>query len=253
MEIANKQEAVEETPAQKAPTLQDIKKQFFSGEQLGEAETAIQNAINAADAIEGAKVIWNFDPAKDMEEGYGIIIQPINQRDPELNKTVVVGVGIGAVPEYAKIADVKTGADWIRQTVENAIQAKFANAIRPKADGESAASVPFSVDDFITSQRAEGVLVAYRKLAKSFIELLRKKGLKLMNEQLLRQVLQSAAFAEQHFPSIKQEVWDTILGKMVTMAEKENLAPGMLVEWKATRATAGLPEVQDIDVTDFDF
>jgi len=237
----------------KALDLQDVKKTFFKPSQLKEAEIAIQAAMEACQKADGMQV-WNFNPETDeIPKNYGIVIQPINQRLEEGKGTIVIGVGIGAVPTLDAIQEEKTGGDWVVNTIENAVMAKFANAIRPKADGETSGSVPFSIEDFITSQRAEGVLVAYRKLAKSFIEFLRKKGLKLMNEQLLRQVLQSAAFAEQHFPSIAQDVWNTILDKMIAAANKEDMAPGMLVEWKDTRATAGLPKIDEIKVDDFDF
>ena len=94
--------------------------------------------------------------------------------------------------------------------------------------------------------------MAYRKLATAYVKVLKKKGLTYITESILRQILQSAAFAEQQFPTIDQSKWEQILDSMVARAEADDLAPGMLNEWRKSRDSAELVD-SDIDLSDIDF
>jgi hypothetical protein len=84
------------------------------------------------------------------------------------------------------------------------------------------------------------------------VKVLKRKGLKFITDSILRQTLQSAAFAEQQFPSIPQDKWIQILDSMMARATAEKIAVGMLADWKESRDSATLKDT-DIDLSDLDF
>ncbi len=228
----------------------DIKKAYYASAQLADAQVAMDSAMNIATALE-LEVVFNFDTEKEFPTGYGIALIPIAKRVNNVNQTL--GVAIAAVPDLATVEAHDHGKAFIMDSVIGSMVAKLANAVRPRGtDGDTASSIPFSVEDFITSNRAEGVLVAYRKFASAYVKVLKKKGLKYITESILRQVLQSAAFAEQQFPKIPQDKWIQILDSMMARAEAEGVAVGMLADWKQSRDSAELSD-DDIDLSDLDF
>lgn len=255
--INNQPEAVEVVAEESQPEVakpehnaDDIKKAYFASDKLADAQTAINSANEIAEALD-LEVVYNFDVEKEFPEGYGIALIPIAKRVNNAN--VTLGVAIAAVPDVATVAAHDNGQAFITDAVIGNMIAKLANAVRPRGnDGDTAASIPFSVEDFITSNRAEGVLVAYRKFASAYVKVLKKKGLKFITETILRQVLQSAAFAEQQFPKVPQEKWVQILDSMMARATAEGVAVGMLADWKASRDSAELKD-DDIDLSDLDF
>ncbi len=83
------------------------------------------------------------------------------------------------------------------------------------------------------------------------MQALRKKGLKMMNPALLRQILASEAFASQTFSKIKQSVWDGLIDKMIGDALVKGKIPGILKLWKETRHKEKF-EMPDFDLADLD-
>ncbi len=228
----------------------DISKAYFPSEKLAEAQTEIEK-VNAICSEHELAMVFNFDTEAEFPTGYGIALVPIAKRINNENKTL--GVAIAAIPDVATVQQHEGGQQFVTDSVIGAMVAKLANSVRPRGeDNETASSIPYTVSDFITSNRAEGVLLAFRKLASDYVKVLKGKGLKFMTESILRQTLQSAAFAEQKFPKVDQATWEKLLDSMIARAEKEELAPGMLNEWKKTRASAELKD-EDVDLSDLDF
>ena len=193
-----------------ATNVDDIKKLYFTSAKLADAQTEIEK-VNAIAEEHELDMIFNFDTEKDFPSGYGIAIVPVSKRDKAAKENVIVGVAIAAIPDLATVEQHENGKQFILDAVSGNMIAKLANAVRPRGDsGDSAASIPYSVDDFITSNRPEGVLLAYRKFASAYVKVLKKKGLKYITDSILRQTLQSAAFAEQQFPSVGQDKWVSI-------------------------------------------
>lgn len=235
-----------------APKLkaEDIKKAYFASAQLTEAQTAMDSAMEIATALD-LEVVFSFDTDAEFPAGYGIQIIPIAKR--VANENVTLGVGIGAFPDVALIASHENGQAFINECVVANMAAKFANAIRPRGDNaDTAASIPFSVEDFITSNRPEGVLLAFRTYSSAYVKVLKKKGLDFMTPSILRQILQSAAFAADQIASVPQAKWVQILDSMIARASAENIAVGMLADWKASRDSAVLKDV-NVDLSDLDF
>jgi hypothetical protein len=227
--------------------MQNIKKQYFLPNQSDEASEAVNSVVEIVNQAEGA-VVFNFDTNKELEKNYAIIIAPINQRTTD-SKNVVVGVSIGGIPTYELMMESPEGAAWIKEQVTNAILTKLANAVRPNTKtGEIPATRPYTVQDFIVSNRTNGVLVAYRKLAPKYIKVLKDKGIKDLTDSVFRQVLTSTAFAEDIFGKISQKVWINVLNSMIESAKEEDMIPGLLTEWLQTRDSAGMPEVEEIDL-----
>lgn len=227
--------------------LQNYKKTFFSAEN----QAAFETAINEAQAICDANNVkltfnWNVDPdnGDKIPDGYEFLVAPSNRRIN--SETVVTGLGVGAIPTYDLLTQSDEGLAFIKSTIQSVISAKFLNAIRPNKSGDIAATIPFTVADFVTIQRSEGMLVAYRKLAPKFIKLLKDKGFEYLYEPTYRQCLQSAVYAESAYP-VSQDVWVNIINKMIEVATKEGMQPGHLEEWLLTRDSAGMPEAKEID------
>lgn len=228
----------------------DIKKEYFPSGKLAEAQVAIDKVNIIADEHDLA-MVFNFDVEAEFPSGYGMALIPVTKNIE--GKNVTVSVAVAAIPDLETVAAFEGGQQFIAKSVVGSMIAKLSNAVRPRGEtGETAASIPFSVADFITSNRPEGVLLAYRKLANAYVKVLKKKGLLYITESILRQILQSAAFAEQQFPTITQEKWEQILDSMIVRAEADELAPGMLVEWRKSRNSAELVDT-DVDLSDIDF
>lgn len=231
-------------------SVEEIKKTYYSSAQLADAQTYLDTVTAIAEQHE-LDVVMNFDQEKEFPQGYGLAVIPTAKRVDGEN--TVVGVAIAAIPDMATVQNHEGGNEFIENAVISNMMAKLANSVRPRGDaGETAASIPFAVEDFITSNRPEGVLLAFRTFAGAYVKVLKKKGLKFITESILRQVLQSAAFAEQQFPSISQDKWTKILDNMIARAEQEKLPVGMLQEWKQSRDSAELP-TKDVDLSDLDF
>jgi hypothetical protein len=232
-------------------TLAEVARSYFTSSQLQDASELIGNVTEAAER-EGKTVKFNFDIKKEMTPGYGIMVAPISKRT-EAKGNVVTGIAVAAIPDLATVQAHENGASYVQDVVIASMVNKLLNAVRPRgAEGAIAASVPFTVDDFITSNRAEGVLVAYRQLAPAYVKVLKKKGLKYLTETILRQTLSNAAFAEQQFPKITQDKWVALIDSMIAAATKDKLAPGMLLEWKATRDSVTIGS-DDVDLSDLSF
>lgn len=222
-------------------TLQDVERRFFAPTELSDGQTYIQQVLEVAPA---GNLKWNFNPDDGIPEGYGVAVIPLNERVADRG-TVTKGASIAAVPTVDAIAAAEGGAAWIESTIQRALLNAIANAVRSGAN-----SIPFSIADFISTSRGEG-MAAFRKLATLYCRALRKKGLKIMNPALLRQVLASAEFAQTHFPPIDQSRWEFVLESMIVHAKKENLDPGILTYWKDTRNEMSAV-INDIDVSDLD-
>lgn len=251
-EVANSApQATATTAPTTNPLNKAVKKQFWGVESLEVAQATVNAVIESVNNV-GGKLTFNFDPAADFPDGYGLAVVPICKKD-SANVMQTLGAAIGAIPDYATLVGRTDGAAFAKDVVETALMAKLANAVRPRADGNVAASVPFSIEDFITSNRPEGVLVAFRKLAPAYVKLLKSQGLKLMTDGILRSVLESAAFAESQFPKVPQASWEALLDSMIGKANEGDMIAGMMVDWRKTRDEAGLPTDDEVDLSGLDF
>lgn len=234
----------------KPTKVDDIKKVYFNSGKLAEAQLAIEKANGVAEEHD-LDMVFNFDTDAEFPAGYGIAIAPITKNIN--SKNVIKAVAVAAIPDLETVQKEEGGNQFVSKCVISAMIAKLQNAVRPRGEtGETAASIPFSVADFITSNRPEGVLLAYRKLASAYVKVLKKKGLLYITESILRQILQSSAFAEQQFPTIDQSKWEQILDSMIARAEADELMPGLLVDWRKSRNSAELVD-SDVDLSELDF
>ena len=225
-----------------------IAREYFAPAELGKAQEKLTEVLAIAETGE-IKVVRNFDAGQDFPSGYGLAILPISKRT-EKEGNVTVGVAVAALPDPETIANAEGGADYIRKTILDACIAKLANSVRPRGDDNTvAASIPFSVQDFITSSRGGESMATFRKLAPIYVAALKKKGIRFMSGILLRQIFQNATFAESQFPNIPQEQWEAIINSMIAKAEAEKMETSVLVNWKETRAQAEMA-TGEIDLSD---
>ena len=228
-------------------TVQDIEKKVFPPEMLNEATSYIQEVIAIAEK-ENIEPVFNFDPAGDFPEGYGISVIPLTKRVAERGN-LTYGIVIAAVPTVETLANDEAGANYISKIVTDNLLRQISAGAKPKDEGAQI-SIPFKVSEFVTTSRTSG-LAAFNAVASDYVKALKTKGLKFMSKVLLRQVLASAAFAEQQFPRLSQENWQLVLDSMVAHVKQKGMEAGVLGHWKNTRDTVEI-DTSDIDLADID-
>ncbi len=221
-----------------------VQRDYWPPADLDTAQEKIGAFITAANLC-NLSVIHSFDLEQDFPEGYGLSIAPITKNDAQRGR-VKIGLLIGALPDPALLAETEKGEKFIRDTVIAKCLSQLTNAVRPRADGTSAASVPFTPDDFISSSRDAESLATFRELAPDYVNALKTQGLTIMTVQILRQVLASAAFASQQFPHIPATSWSGLLSKMIAKAERDKKDAGIMAYWDNTRDNV------EVDVGTFD-
>ena len=246
-------QVTEETPTMEQPqaeqpqaeslSLDDLKREVFAPPQNDAEKAKIAEAIEKARKIAAANNLaldfnWKASDEK-LPDGYCIAIVPVNQRREGV--TVPIGVYIAGIPSPSLIRSTKAGPEWVDGVIMSYCVNKLANSVRPRGDESTGpGSVPFTVEDFITTQSRDQGLSLYRELGPKYVSALKELGLKVMNLTLLRQILSSASFASQQFPNISQDKWVNILNRMITEGEANGANLGMLQVWKDTRDTTEL-------------
>lgn len=220
-------------------TLENIKKAYFPPSELEAAEAYLNQCSDVTD------LEMNFKPENGITEGYGLAIFPISKRGEGDEGNVVIGACAAEVPDFDMLVNHEKGAEFIRETVMDKLIAKVANAVRPRADGSKAGSIPHSITDFLESQRGRENIKAFTATAPTMVKVLRKRGIGFMHTGLLRQVLQSRQFAENQFPNIKQDTWLHVGQHMISLAKKDGIDPAVIQNWLDNRENEAAVEVED--------
>lgn len=232
-------------------SMETIEARTFAQSNLEAGMNYANECIAIAEA-NGAVPVFAFDTDKEFPAGYGLAVVPITKIVN--NERSNINVCIAAIPEFTTVAQAAGGQAWIEEIVQNALVTKVRNAVRPRADGATALTIPFSVEDFITRAKAESTMTGFNALASGVCKTLKDKvkGL-VINKELLRNALSSKAFAEEFYSKLPQEVWVKVLDSMIAAASGKQLAVSAMQEWRETRDNAGLPEAQEVDVDGLDF
>ncbi len=240
-------QATPDNAESKLPTLQDVEKKFFPAEQL-EASTAYINEVIAIAARENVEPLFNFDTEAEFPKSYGIAVIPMQKRVAERGNQTF-GIVIAAIPSVDALQADDSGENWVIKIITDALIRQVTTASKPKEDG-MLVSIPFKIADFTTTSRSSG-LAAFNAVASDYVKALKQKGLKFMSKVLLRQVLSSAAFAEQQFPRLSQDNWNLVLDSMVSHVKSKGIDSGILTHWKATRDEIEIDDTE-IDLSDLD-
>lgn len=240
-------EGIQQTEQVKKFTLQDVSRKHFSADDLENAQTYIGKAVTAAKA-DNVTPIFNFDINENIPDGYGLSVIPLTERVAGQGN-VTKGLCIAAVPSVKTIFEDDSGESWVVKQITDILVRSIKSAAQPSEDG-SITSLPFKVLDFTTSTRSSA-LAAFNAVASLYVKALKDKGLKFMSKGLLRQVLSSAAFAEQQFPKIGQDNWQVVIKSIITHTSKEGIDSGILAHWAKTRNEVEVSTV-DIDLSDID-
>lgn len=228
-------------------TLQTVARKSFGPDALNDAQTYIGDVMKACE-VSNVEPIFNFDPAENLPEGYGLSVIPLTERITGQGN-VTKGVCIAAVPSLDKIMSEASGQTFVQNAIVKLMINSVKAAASPGADG-AISSLPFKVLDFTTSSRSSA-LAAFNAVASLYVKALKDKGLKFMSKTILRQVLSSAGFAEQQFPHIEQDNWQIVLKSMVAHAAKEGQPAGILSHWSKTRDAVEV-DTTEIDLSDID-
>ena len=249
MNDLNQQSEAVEAPAlaNNETTVQDIEKKFFPASQLDAGINYINEVMEIA-GRENIEPVFNFDIEADFPEGYGLSIIPLQKRVPERGN-LTYGIVVAAIPSVELLSTEEAGINWINKIITDSLLRQVATAAKPKDEG-AVTSLPFKLDDFITTSRTSG-LAAFNAVATDYVKALKSKGLKFMSKVLLRQVLASSQFAEQQFPRLSQDNWLVVLDSMQTHVKAKGMEVGILAHWKSTRDEIEI-DVSEIDLTDLD-
>lgn len=233
--------------------LQSVDRKYYAPSDIKEGFESAKEIVAGLNEL-GIAAQYNFNPEEEFPEGYGLAIIPLSKRVPQQGN-VNVNVCFAAIPDPETVAQADGGADWIYSTLTAALLAKVANNARPKADGSTAGSLPLSVNDFITSQRAGENLEAWKKYAPRYVQSLKQKGkgrrIRRLTVALLKQILQSAEFAESVYSKIPQTAWEKVLDSMIKNAKADGYDTSALEHWKETRDSAEMEE-PTLDLDDLD-
>jgi len=243
-------ETTEETETEETEdfNLQDVERIYYGPDELENASVAI-NEIMAN--VDGKNVTFNFKPddASSIPDGFGLAIVP-NTRRVEGQGVVTYGVTVAAMPDPSTVLANENGEDFVRKLVTENLLSKVANSSRQRPDGTSG-TLPVSLADFMEARRGRGEgLKTYTAIASHFVKALRKKGLKLINAQILRNCLQSAMFATEQFEKIEQSQWELVLNLMIAKANEQKLDPAILNDWKDKRDAFEIESNEDVDFGD---
>jgi len=228
-------------------TLQDVEKKYFPPEQLEAGSDYIAEVLAIASA-ENVEPVFNFDTEGEFPDGYGLSIIPLQKRIPERGN-LTYGIVIAAIPSVDALAAEESGIAYISKIINDSLIRQVTIAAKPKDEG-ALISIPFKIDEFVTSARSSG-LAAFNAVATDYVKALKTKGLKFMSKVLLRQVLSCADFAKQQFPRLTQDNWNLVLDSMIAHVKQQGMEAGVLGHWKATRDSVEI-DTTEIDLTDLD-
>ena len=251
---------------EEATPVENIKREFFVGEHSRDAMIAAvakaQRAALAAkhpDTGEALDVRMNFDAEKPLPNGYGIAVLPIDRKSTDGKrgaKQQRIGMGIVALPSANLLinSDDEPVKKWVSSILEQTLLNKLANALRPKEDGSSAPSLPFSVHDFCVVSRPQTTAV-WNEIAPPFLSALQqryRKSFRGVTRDIFRRLLSSAEYAQQVAPSTKQELWVKLIERMRDEASKAGKDPQVFQTMLETREKVSfeisLPNVDDLDI-----
>jgi len=229
-------------------SLDSISLKSFLPSELEQASEEINSIVELCSSL-NVEPVFNFDTEKDLPDNYGLSIIPLTERVLGVGMQVK-GVCIAAVPTMTAIAEINGGQDWITKQ----IQAKIISSIKTASNktDEDLTSIPFKVEDFISSGRNNG-LSAFNSLATDYVKALKaqSKRLKFMTKPILRQVLSSSAYAEQQFSGVGQNNWVIVIKSMIAHATKEKLNCDVFNNWLNTRDQIEV-DTSEIDLSGLD-
>lgn len=226
--------------------LQAIKRKHFPSTALEAGQKYITEVLEVCEA-NGVDPVFNFDAEQEFPDGYGICVIPLTESIPGMGY-VTKGMCIAAVPDYATIADDKAGSSWIEKQVTSALMRQISTAAKAKTG--QITSIPYKIHDFVTSARSSD-LAGFNHVASLFVAALKKKGLRLMSKSILRQILASAAFAEQQYPTLPQSNWEAVIKSMIKHAAADGVDTSGLEHWLKTRDVE-VVKMADVDLSDID-
>ena len=231
-------------PSDLPKTLQDVGTHYAEGEDIAKLVPLVQHLHSLTNPL------YNFDPNAEFPAGYGLMVLPIGETVPELkdgkptgkNKRVTKHVAVAAVPGLGVLVQHEAGKNYVADAVKAAISAKLRNAftrVENPHDQETGVKLPFTIEQFIEKgeKGAEDLgLGTYNELATGMVKAIRNMGISL-DKAILRQCLQSTAFAKGVFPAVDQSFWVLVLNKAVAVANEKGLKDTIFRSWLNTRDT----------------
>lgn len=232
------------------PITIDSRRVLFGPDRLDHAQLYI-SALSAHAEQHELEVLSNFELADGVNEGWGLVIAPVQERlpdpeDPSRNKLIAVGFVIAQVPWVDVVLAHAAGKDLIENALVAMLIPKVINAVKPALVGEVAVtdlqSMPRSLDDFLVRAKKGETYAVFNQLADKFVEVLKERGIKELTKTMLKKVLSNTGAAKTYYPNIDQRNWVITLETMISQAEKLGLDPSLFHRWIETRDEATIAE-----------
>lgn len=238
-----------EQATENKPTV-TLTRSYFGAAEL---EAGVQYFNDVQEANPELTVVSNFDVENEVPEGMGLTVFPITERTEVDGKrsTEVKKVMLAIVPDVLSVLSGEAG-DKALEFAKDKLSTAFMDKLASSEKSETILTLPSSVADFISVRGRGNELTAYNAVAKHMVKALQGKGLKSITQTILRQCLESTAFATHQYETIPQDAWLTILDKLAEMATKEGKDTAIFAHWKETRDNTEMAEDNiDLDLSDF--
>lgn len=169
-------------------------------------------------------------------------------------------------PTLTALIESEEARSWVEDLLETQVAHKMVRTLRAKSgDTASAitqadiAEIPHTIADYVATQRRGGAVAFWNKHAKSIIDAVgaRVNAFKAarISKDLLRQALQSKAFAEAIYPPFEEAgLFEKIGRTLIQVGTKEGSDVSTIEAWLENRenveASAAVGEIEDIEVDD---
>ena len=185
------------------------RRHYFAPTDEGREEAQVY--IASISGLEGIGVTFNFDEDK-----------------PE--------IPVESVLKHAK------GQGFIQRMVEAAFGARLKGCLQ-----NDPVEFPATIEGFIETSRKSESLKTFTEIGPRVIKFLKDQGLNHITQPMLKNILQSASFAETQYEAIDQAQWLFVLDKMIELATQKGLSTEILVHWIDKRDTTDLSTPEDVD------
>lgn len=197
-----------------------------------------------------------FDPAI-YGEGINVMVAVLKERGDAPGKSTVRAIVIAPTPDFAAILANDAGRAWAQGIIEKELNHVAVRQLR-KADsiGDVVESMPKTLDDYITSNRESGGLLAayeelWRPIKSNLGKLSKPWRLANLSKKELRRALESSAYAAEYYPTLEEAKQGSLfafaLQGFIAQAKKSGLDPTIFERWAAGRDEKVLDLKDDSD------
>lgn len=169
-------------------------------------------------------------------------------------------------PTIESLLESEEARSWIEDLFRTQVSHKMVRTLRAKSGDITSpitqadiAEIPHTIADYVATQRRGGAVAFWNKHAKSIIDAVgtRVNAFKAarVSKDMLRQALQSKAFAEAIYPPFEEAgLFEKIGRTLIQVGTKEGSDVSTIESWLENRenvkASAAVGKIEDLEVDD---